>query len=91
MVEELRCSLQDCAGEIIGKGVILADDGFGIPWVEYNLGTYLSKEEEEVQEWVVLHPNCFRRLFDAFEQAEKQTALHFIFGSVTDIRAALEM
>jgi len=89
---EMTCSLRDCEKPLLGMVVLLKDNEpeGEIDWSK-NYNTYITATEEGLNELVLLHPNCWTRLFDELMAQEGMTALTFIIGGVQDVRVGLEI
>lgn len=85
------CSIKECGKEIVGVGVLLADEfEAGIKWREGGFLPYTGiKDDGKETEYIIIHPVCFIDLFNEFTRQQSQTALMIMVAHTGDLREAL--
>lgn len=88
----MDCSIKECRKELLGVSVLLRDaetrgEAFGEGNANYD--TYMVENEGGLEHIVILHPNCFRKVFDEIFAQEATTIFTMFIGPVGVMREEL--
>jgi len=79
----ITCSLLECEQPLLGSVVMLAPtEGNEVEWSRAYNDYVNQREDGSYLHYVLLHPVCFRRVFDEFMRQKLMTHLELLVGPI---------